>query len=271
MGMVRFFKLTGSGNDFIFIDGRGDGLRTPMPAERIQRLCARGTGIGADGIVFLDSDPEADVRIRYFNADGSVAALCGNATLCTTRLARELGIGDENGLRIATDSGLVRAQMTNGIPEFEVPGIDRVTADAPIAPSGGEVRIGYAVVGVPHVVVEVADIEAIDLMGRGRVLRAHPWTGAPGANVDFVAPDPRGGWAMRTYERGVEGETLACGTGAVGSATLLRAWGRADGEAVRIWTRSGAPLDVTVQRDPPAWRAALRGEGRLVFRGELDD
>jgi diaminopimelate epimerase len=267
--MTRFFKLTGSGNDFIFIDSRSDGAQAPMAPERIRALCARGTGVGADGIVFLASDPEADVRIHYFNADGSVAALCGNATLCTTRLARELAIGDASGVRIATDSGIVRARLADGVPEFEVPSIERVTVAPPIELGPGERRIGYVLVGIPHIVVEVDNVEAIDLVRRGGALRRHPWTGAPGANVGFVAPDARGGWAMRTYERGVEGETLACGTGAVASGALLQAWGRDSGATVRIWTRSGAPLDVTLARESGGVRGSLRGEGRIVFRGEL--
>jgi diaminopimelate epimerase len=161
--------------------------------------------------------------------------------------------------------------MVAGLPEFDVAAVERVTADAPPELVAGEQRLGYAVVGVPHVVVAVADPLAVDLVGRGRGLRLHPWTGAPGANVNFVGPDARGGWVMRTYERGVEGETLACGTGAVASAVLLVAWGHALAGGVRIWTRSGEPLDVAVRQEGEGWHAALRGEGRLVFRGELVD
>ncbi len=119
-------------------------------------------------------------------------------------------------------------------------------------------------------------VEDADVAARGRALRFHPAAGAPGANVNFVAPAtgrgrPAGDWVMRTYERGVEGETLACGTGSVAVATLLGAWGLAAASPVRLWTRSGLPLDVTVQRDGESWRAALRGEARLVYRGELID
>jgi len=269
--MIPFFKLTGSGNDFIFIDLRGGIGRELTAPDRIQALCARGTGIGADGVVFLEADPAADIGIHYFNRDGSLAALCGNATLCTARLAAELGLGDASGVRIATDSGIVCARVVGGVPEFDMPAIERVTPAVPIEAVAQERRLGYALVGVPHIVVEVDDIEVIDLVGRGRVLRSHPWTAADGANVNFVARDARGGWAMRTYERGVEAETLACGTGSVASATLLREWGTERGGSVRIWTRSGAPLDVTVRCDSGGWQGTLRGEGRLVFRGELVD
>jgi diaminopimelate epimerase len=170
--MIRFFKLTGSGNDFIFIDLRSGGAARRLRApERIQALCARGTGIGADGVVFLEANPEADIGIHYFNADGSLAALCGNATLCTTRLAPELGIGTAGGLRIATDSGIVRARLVGGVPEFDIDTIERVTPSAPIPLMAGEHRVGYAVVGVPHLVIEVDDVDAIDLVRRGSLVR----------------------------------------------------------------------------------------------------
>jgi diaminopimelate epimerase len=269
--MIRFLKLTGSGNDFIFIDRRATTGTAAMPADRIRALCARGTGIGADGIVFLESDPQADVRIRYFNSDGSPAALCGNATLCMVRVAKELAIGDTGHLRIATDSGTVRARLTDDVPSFDVGPIERITSAVPIALVPGERRLGYAVVGVPHLVLEVDAIDGVDLMTRGRALRTHPWTGTPGANVNFVGRDRRGGWSMRTYERGVEAETLACGTGSVACGALLVAWGEEPGPVVRLWTKSGEPLHITVRHEADRWDGSLRGEGRLVFRGELAD
>ena len=121
--------------------------------------------------------------------------------------------------------------------------------------------------------VLVDDIEAIDLPKRGAELRSHPWTGSAGANVNFVAPHPRARdeWLMRTYERGVEGETLACGSGSVATGALLTAWELARSSPVRVWTRSGMPLDITISRHGDAWQGALRGEGRLVFRGQLPD
>jgi len=275
--MREFYKMSGSGNDFVFVDARqGDAgaMRTP---ERIRQICARGTGVGADGIVFVGPAPAgADIGIRYYNADGSLGELCGNATLCTVRLAEELGLGAGRALRIATDSGIMTARMAAGLPEFDLGTVTRVETEPPIDRLLGEQRIGYAVAGVPHLVVLMETVEDADVAARGRALRFHSATGAPGANVNFVAPAvgsgrPAGDWVMRTYERGVEGETLACGTGSVAVATLLWAWGFAAASPVRLWTRSGLPLDVTIQRDGESWRAALRGEARLVYRGELID
>jgi diaminopimelate epimerase len=275
--MREFYKMSGSGNDFVFVDARhGDAGAMGTP-ERIRQICARGTGVGADGIVFVGPAPAgADIGIRYYNADGSLGELCGNATLCTMRLAGELGLSAGPALRIATDSGVMTARMAAGLPEFDLGAVARVETEPPIDRLLGEQRIGYAVAGVPHLVVLMETVEDADVAARGRALRFHPATGAPGANVNFVAPAggsgrPAGDWVMRTYERGVEGETLACGTGSVAVATLLRAWGLAAASPVRLWTRSGLPLDVTIQRDGESWRAALRGEARLVYRGELID
>jgi diaminopimelate epimerase len=286
MSMRTFYKMSGSGNDFVFFDTR-DWAVNDTPGDTfdrndaslfyrvsgIQALCARGTGVGADGVVFLEDADGADVRISYLNSDGSKAALCGNATLCTVRLAAELRIGGPADLRIATDSGIVTARLVDGVPEFDLGTLERLTPAPPIVRAPGESRIGFAVAGIPHLVVVVNDLENVALSTRGATLRSHSWTGTPGANVNFVAPHPTaaGDWVIRTYERGVEGETLACGTGAVATAALLTAWDLARTTPIRLWTRSGAPLDVTITRSGERWDAALRGEGRLVFRGELVD
>jgi diaminopimelate epimerase len=218
-----FYKMSGSGNDFVFFDTRDWGVDdTPSDGfdrsegsvfysvSGIQALCARGTGVGADGVVFLEEAEGADVGIRYRNSDGSRAALCGNATLCTVRLAAELRIGAPGGLRVATDSGVLTARLVDGVPEFDLGTVERLTTAPPIPRAPGESRLGYAVTGVPHIVVLVDDVDSVPLDTRGATLRSHPWTEAAGANVNFVAPHPTtaGEWVMRTYERGVEGERL---------------------------------------------------------------
>jgi diaminopimelate epimerase len=296
--MIPFYKLTGSGNDFVFFDTRdwpasGDRLDPdgqPLydtsvfySVKGIQTLCARGTGVGADGVVFFDARPSlltrtgnADVGIRYVNSDGS-PAFCGNATLCTVRLAEYLGLVSAGGLRIATDAGVLSARLVGDVPEVDLGPVDRVTRAPPIDRASNESRVGYAVVGVPHLVVMVDDVDRVllgkDGSGRGGTLRSDPWTGDAGANVNFFSPKPKaaGQWIMRTYERGVEGETLACGSGAVAVAALLVSWDLAPNMPIRVWTRSGAPLDVTISRHGESLHAALRGEGRLLFRGDLVD
>lgn len=264
---LRFFKMSGSGNDFVVVDARHeahDELRTP---EVVQRLSARGTGVGADGLVLLAAEPGADFRMIYYNADGSRASMCGNAALCCTRLGTELGGGRPRELRFATDSGIVTGRVVDGRPEIDLAPVTVVRPDAPLTPAGTEQRIGYAVAGVPHLTVLVGDLEGIDVAGRGRTLRFAPEVGAEGANANFVAQEGRG-WAMRTYERGVEAETLACGTGAVASAILIQSWGLASGP-IDLRTRSGRTLSVKLRREADRWLPTLAGEGRIVFRGEL--
>lgn len=274
----RFFKMSGSGNDFVFFEGSGADPSPLESPEVVARICARGTGVGADGVVVMvrsvrsPQSEGADVAIRYYNPDGSRASLCGNATLCTASLAVQLGIVDPAGFVIATDAGVVHANVRAGVPGFALPAVTDVQGNLsaiPVAP--GEQRLGYATAGVPHVVIRVADLAACDVIGRGRAVRQDPALPA-GANVNFVAPTTPDGdrWAIRTYERGVEGETLACGTGSVASAILLLIWGEAAGD-VALETRSGKVLTVSCALDDrgEAWMPFLRGEGRLVFTGEL--
>lgn len=265
-----FYKMTGSGNDFVVFDasaGATTHLETP---EAIQELSQRGTGVGADGVVFLEKAGESDVRMRYYNSDGSEAALCGNASLCSTRLAVDLGLAQAGGFLLHTAAGTLRARIRDGLPEIDLEPVTEVRADATdLGPKAGERHLGYACPGVPHVVVEIADVESADVTGRGPELRYHPKL-KEGANVNFVSRRAAGGWKYRTYERGVEAETLACGTGAVAAAILLSSWGES-GEETILWTRSALPLTVTLRRDGKSWLPSLRGEGRIVFEGRIRD
>lgn len=258
-----FWKMTGSGNDFVFIDARSVPPGPLETAQAIGALCDRRRGVGADGVVFLENDPDYRYGIRYFNRDGSLAEFCGNASLCSVTLAAELGIvrPDESFL-FRTSSGPISGRVGTGGPAVGMPAVLDTTPAFETPLAAGERRIGFARVGVPHLVVACADVESVDVEGRGRALRSLPSLTA-GANVNFVSrrgPD----WTYRTYERGVEEETLACGSGSVATAAMLMAW---DGESdpVRLITRSGAPLTVTFKDDAPA----LSGEGRLVFEGRL--
>ena len=269
-GLRRFYKMTGSGNDFVVFnaaDGATGEIENP---ETIRLLSARGTGVGADGVVFVEKVAGGDVQMRYYNSDGSEAALCGNASLCSTNLAVELGLAQAGGFVLHTAAGSLPARIRDGLPEVDLEPVSELRADASdLGGKAGEGRLGYARAGVPHVVVEVSDLASADVTGRGPELRNHPAL-ADGANVNFVARRPDGTFAYRTYERGVEAETLACGTGAVATAIMLSAWGESGLETTLI-TRSGLPLMVTLRRDGSAWRASLRGEGRIVFEGLLRD
>jgi diaminopimelate epimerase len=275
--------MTGSGNDFVFLDGR-ETSPEDWPVERIGRVCARRTGVGADGLVILTPDGPSTIVMAFFNADGSRGAMCGNAALCSTRLASRIGLISGDEMELVTDAGTFatrcvgvasghRAQLN--LPDFDVP-----VSLSGIEPAPGErwQRGGawFTTVGVPHLVVWVDDLEAVDLGIRGAELRSHAAVGRDGANANFVnkaaseGAGPASGWSMRTYERGVEGETLACGTGAVAVAATLALLGEA-AMPVEIRTRSGRVLTVDLRINLSQVRDVwLGGEGRLVYQGEIE-
>jgi diaminopimelate epimerase len=271
-----FWKMTGSGNDFIFLDARGlsvapDPLETP---EQIGALCRPHIGIGADGVVFIDTSEEAEFAIRYYNADGTRASLCGNASLCAAQSAVRLGLAShEQTFHFMSDAGRIQASIdAGGIASIRLAPVTRFEENAHEAPGAGEIRIGYAVVGVPHLVVLVDDLSKAPVTARGRALRYGPLRAPEGANVNFVASDrlQPSQWQIRTYERGVEAETYACGTGSVAAAACLMAWGLAPQNAsVSLRTASDRVLRVRLPDDVATSWSELSGEGRLVFDGVL--
>ncbi len=273
-----FYKMSGSGNDFIMVDGRYAHVEGFTP-EGVRAACDRHLGIGADGIILLDpqAPPGADFTFRFWNSDGSIGPMCGNGALCATRLAVMLELAPRrarNEVIFATPVGLHRGRPIEGsdraeifLPDCRAPRPVQVTLEA------GELLPMFAEPSVPHLVLQVKDVDAVDVAGRGPALRSDGHLPAGGANVNWLSPagPDAGGWRMRTYERGVEGETLACGTGAVASALVLGAV-REVKSPTRIWTRSGLPLDV-------GWRRAgeqitdlsLSGEARVTFKGTVGE
>lgn len=272
-----FFKMSGSGNDFVMVDGRDAGL-APWTPEAVRAVCARRTGVGADGVAVLEPGSGPDrVRLHYFNADGTRAELCGNASLCAARMAAVLDLAPAGGLWLETDAGEVAARCLPGEPprsELALPTVDAIRRIEDVPLVSGERAIYFAVVGVPHAVVLVDDVEApsADPSTRGRALRSHAAFGAAGANVNFVSHGPRGR-RIRTWERGVEAETLACGTGAVASAAAVCLEEGIE-PPVELVTSSGLAVCVggTLSRGPAGGRLSaptLSGEGRIVFIGRF--
>jgi diaminopimelate epimerase len=262
-----FWKMSGSGNDFIFFDVRAEPPGDLEHSDVINRLCARATGIGADGVVFLQDDATEAFGIRYFNRDGSMAELCGNASLCSARLAVEIGLARPGGFRFKTDAGVISARFAGADPEIDLQEVRDLRAVANIVAGPGEMRIGCADTGVPHLVVHVEQLDHFGVEERGKQLRHDP-SMPTGANVNFVAKGDDGRWRIRTYERGVERETLACGTGSVASAALLETWGLT-GPTLELLTLSTKRLVVTLARRGGSILPSLRGEARIVFVGQL--
>ena len=270
---VVFHKMTGSGNDFVMVDGR---MSNPAdwPKDAIARICHRRNGVGGDGLVFVAPTGDGAVRMTYFNSDGSPAPMCGNAALCSTRLAARLEMADPTGMTLVTDAATfsTRCSGPGHMAELHLPDCS-VPIVIDVATSPGERWIRLGTVGVPHIVVLVDDVAAVDVDARGRELRFHPAAGAGGANVNFIGPiqptqdpvAPR--WALRTYERGIEAETLSCGTGTVAAALSLGSLGLAD-LPLAVRSSSGRILSVTAQIEGSAANDVwLAGEGRLVAQG----
>ncbi len=269
------YKMSASGNDFVMVDGRTSPVSDWTP-ERIRKVCARRTGIGADGLAVIEpgSTPNA-IKFSYFNRDGHRAPMCGNASLCAVRLAARLELAPADAMILETDVGPIPARVLAGdgeMAEITFPDVIGLTVpDIEVAP--GERSIHFVEVGVPHLVVVVDELDAPAAAPdvRGRVLRSHQALGPEGANVNFVASN-NGIWKIRTYERGVEAETLACGTGAVAAAAALADIGHVN-LPWRVQTTSGAILEVSgTPTSDPLHRLAeprLAGEARMILRGVL--
>ncbi len=291
---VVFHKMTGSGNDFVMLDGQVT-TEADWPADRIARICDRRDGIGADGLVIVTPLGPDTVRMIYFNSDGSRADMCGNAALCTTRLAARLELADPAHMTLVTDAGTFSSRCVGDgdLAEVNLPDT-KVPVPVAIPTRAGEQSITLGMVGVPHLVAVVDDVRQVDIRSRGRDLRFHDACGASGANANFVSRTSRstgtGGsetsngatsrgtgegetsatepdWAIRTYERGVEGETLACGTGTVAAALAIAAAGAAQ-LPMKFRSGSGRILSVHATiRGPVATDIWLCGEGRVVADG----
>ncbi len=269
-----FYKMTGSGNDFVMLDGRAT-KPEHWSSARVRALCDRRNGIGADGLVILTPETPGTVRMSYWNSDGSHGAMCGNAALCSGRLSVDLELVPPGEFCLMTDAGMVRVRSQPHADEAEInlPDVELPREVPGLETVSGERWLALGTVGVPHLVVRVDDVESVDVLNRGRQLRSDPRVGAPGANVNFVSRphDSAAPWLVRTFERGVEGETLACGTGTVAAGLALAARAEA---ALPVGFRSrGGPV-LTVRGRVEESRATdlwLGGQGRYLFRGVWED
>jgi diaminopimelate epimerase len=265
---IPFLKMHGAANDFVVVDHRRPFL--PEPLERfVTRVCDRRRGIGADGVLLLETDPEVDFAMRYFNADGKPAEYCGNGARCLAWLALERGLGKGGVVRFRTAAGVQTGQRSRdgrGI-ELAVGRLGAAGAEEAIDAAGRVFKGRRVRAGVPHFVVAVERVEWVPVADWGAALRHHERFEPAGTNVDFVARLGAGRVAMRTYERGVEAETLACGSGAMASAL----WAAAGGERspVTILTAGGDELVVALEpAGEDAYDVRLTGPAEVAFAGE---
>ncbi len=269
---VEFAKMAGGGNDFIVVDNR-DG-RIIDGSGLALWVCARGVSVGADGLILLENSSVADVRMIYFNADGSRGEFCGNGTRCLARFAvLQSACGPR--MTIETDSGIVPASVEGPTVTLEVFPATDVDRDRPLQLDGRKIEGSFLRVGVPHyVILDSGDhFWERDVVPDGGAIRNHRELAPAGANVNFVRVRSRGSIEVRTYERGVEAETLACGSGVVASVTLCALSGLVD-SPVSVLTRSGIRLTVSFSKDAASAgleNFLLSGDARLTYRGVMTE
>jgi len=264
-----FYKLQGCGNDFVAMDNRVLRLPEALMAEWARRICPRAFGVGADGLFFLEPAPAesgADIRWRFFNADGSRAEMCGNASRCAGRLGHALGLMGERGV-LLTDAGpvAIAVDAAAGLVKVQLTEPAGLALGTHLSLHGRDTEVHFVNTGVPHAVILTPDARAVDVASLGRAVRFHEHFAPAGTNANFVQLLDRGRTLVRTYERGVEAETYACGTGVSAVQVVLHALGLADG-GVAHQTSGGEVLETSLE----SGRVFLKGAAELTFTGELN-
>ncbi|MDK2973116.1 MAG: diaminopimelate epimerase [Candidatus Sumerlaeota bacterium] len=273
---LKVFKYEAAGNDFAALWDPHANLPDGAPMEQLARaLCDRRRGIGADGILVLrPADvPGADFRMVYHNADGSRGEMCGNGARSIARFARLMGMARDE-MAFETDAGPYRASLIPGGAAVAFPPVPGLPGARPAEANGRAWQIDFLRVGVPHAVVWVEDLASLDVAANGHALRHHAAFAPAGTNVNFATPDPDDPTLVRirTYERGVEAETLACGTGSTATALCrARRLGLSGAQTMRIVPTSGETLTIGFRLTADgAEDVTLSGPARLVFSTVLE-
>ena len=268
MNHIPFYKMHGGGNDFVLIDHRARFIPEAEQPVLARRLCHRQVGVGADGLILIEASAAAHFRWRFYNADGSEPEMCGNGGRCAARFAVLSGIAPET-LSFETLSGVIHAEVRGRRVKLALTGVGDFQLNQTIPLEEANVTGHFVRVGVPHLVVPVDDLEAAPVTEWGRLLRFHQMFQPAGANVNFVRFTGPENLSIRTYERGVEDETLACGTGSVAAALVGACLGRLS-SPVEVLTRGGEILTVFFRPQSGACREVyLEGDALVVYQGEL--
>jgi len=274
MKSFKFTKMVGSGNDFIVIKGK---LTGNLPGLA-KTLCARRFGAGADGVLLLNKCKNADLSMRIFNADGSEAQMCGNGARCAAYvMARSLAVGGRGSnlkkrdcfaMTIETKAGVINAKVCGNLVKIQLTAPKDIKLNIPLVINGRLLKVNFVNTGVPHAVVFVQGIESIDVKNIGRIIRYQAKFAPAGANVNFVQAEEKNFIQIRTYERGVEDETLACGTGSTAAALIFALKNNLD-NLVKVKTQSGEILKVYFQKEDREFKNIwLEGNVRIVYKGE---
>jgi len=270
MKNISFYKMSGSGNDFIVIDNRSRIIDDTELPTLIRHACRRKLSVGADGLILIEPSDTADFRWRFFNSDGSRAEMCGNGARCAARFAVINGIAGES-LSFETDAGLVTGQVKGSRVKVKMPDPVDLRLDDSISLANGLLTVSSINTGVPHAVIMADAIADINVFNVGREIRNHKAFAPAGTNVNFICRQNRGHLAIRTYERGVEDETLACGTGSIASALIASC--KLDWDSpIDLTTRSGELLRIHFNKNGNVFdNVYLEGDVRIIYTAQLDE
>ena len=264
-----FYKMSGHGNDFIVLNG-GAALNGIDWRECATRWCSRRTSVGADGLLVIEPSEMADFKLRIFNADGSEAEMCGNGARCAARFAELQGIAGSS-MTFETTAGMIGATTEQDTVSIRLTEPKAVDSDILLNINGTELHVCVVDPGVPHSIVfrdHVMEMPADEVIAMGRAIRNHPTFDPGGTNVDFVEVMGPSLIRVRTYERGVEAETMACGTGAVASAIVSHLY-RGAGDSPIAVQMPGGVLTVEFQQEGEAFTDVwLKGEVHCIYKGE---
>lgn len=265
---LAFAKMAGGGNDFVVVDNRYS--RVDDPAALTRRICTQHLSVGADGLILIETSSRATFRMRYYNQDGGLADFCANGTRCAARFAFVNVIAPKR-MTIETDAGVIGAEVHDGgAVTLSLPPPRAYVAEQPLRVGERTIRGSSILVGVPHYVIYVRDeLWSHDIVPLGRAIRNHPGLAPAGANVNFVTVRDEHAIEVRTYERGVEAETLSCGSGVVASVSTAALWKKVT-SPVAVLTRSGITLEVSFALDGGELSdVRLKGDARLIYRATM--
>jgi len=270
MEKIDFYKLSGSGNDFIIIDNRSNIIDEDGLTAMIKGVCRRKMSVGADGFILVEDSAGADFKWRFFNSDGSVAEMCGNGARCAARFAHLNGIAGQE-MKFETLAGEVNAKIMGDLVKVQMPDPSDLRIDYILDLEDGPVSVCSVNTGVPHVVLIVEDIENTPVNKMGRAIRYHLDYAPAGTNANFIGIVSENRVAIRTYERGVEDETFACGTGSIAGA-LVASIKFGIVSPAEMLTRGGECLYVHFKKGDKSFSDIyLEGDARVIYKGELQE
>lgn len=266
---IGFYKMHGASNDFILVDDRN--CRFPANDKAwLAGIMNRRTGIGSDGTILIQPSEKADFRMRFFNPDGGEVEMCGNGARCIARLASELGAAPEN-MTIDTIAGVLHAEHRDGQVLLHLTDPKDLRMGKTLDVAGTAHSYHFINTGVPHAVLPVNRVDEVDVASLGAAVRRHQAFAPAGTNANFMEKSGPSSLRVRTFERGVEAETLACGTG-ITAAAIIGVLAGFVTAPVQVQARSGDILTVNFRRDPDGslHDVTLLGPAEHVFQGELE-